>query len=117
MSWQTGHGVVLAAALAAFCLAGSSSPARAGDLIAHFHGNYCGTEAYDNTFRKRPIDALDAACKRHDRCYRKRRVSTYVCDQRLSAEAGRVAASARVSAEVRRKAGLLETVFAILAGW
>ncbi len=91
-------------------------PAIAGDLIAHFHGRYCGTEAMDPTFRTRPIDALDAACMRHDRCYRNHPGDTGGCDAGLARAASRLENSPRLNEDVRRKAGVLDAVFSLLSG-
>ena len=114
ITWLPGF---VPAVLIVACFAGVPSPAAAGDLIAHFHGNYCGNEASDPTFRKRPIDALDAACMRHDRCYLKHPNQTCGCNERLAAETGRLAQAPRLSEDLHQKARILETVFSVLSCW
>ena len=34
-----------------------------------FYGNYCGRGHGDPTYRTPPVDAVDAACREHNRCY------------------------------------------------
>ena len=34
-----------------------------------FYGNYCGRGHGDPTFNTPPVDAVDAACREHNRCY------------------------------------------------
>ena len=34
-----------------------------------FYGNYCGRGHGDPTYRIPPVDAVDAACREHNRCY------------------------------------------------
>lgn len=34
-----------------------------------FYGNYCGPGHGDPTYRTPPVDAVDAACREHNRCY------------------------------------------------
>ena len=53
-----------------------------------FHGNYCGPGNRPGT---RPVDALDAACMRHDACGRFNAVPSCACNARLQYEATAVA--------------------------
>ncbi len=32
------------------------------------YGNYCGWTNTDDAYKKEPVDCVDAACKRHDKC-------------------------------------------------
>ena len=34
-----------------------------------FYGNYCGRGHGDPTYRTPPVDAVDLACREHNRCY------------------------------------------------
>jgi len=38
-------------------------------LRSHEHGNYCSFLNLDPTYKKTPIDWIDAACMLHDQCY------------------------------------------------
>lgn len=67
-----------------------------------FHGNYCGKGQRGEGLPA--IDALDAACQRHDACYEASGYSSCACDATLKREAGVVADSPQVSLEVRRRA-------------
>ena len=53
-----------------------------------FHGNYCGPGSRPGT---RPVDALDAACMRHDACARFNALPSCACNARLQYEAAAVA--------------------------
>jgi hypothetical protein len=56
-----------------------------GELL--FHGNYCGPGSRPGA---RPVDALDAACMRHDTCSKKG-VPSCACNARFQYEAAAVA--------------------------
>jgi len=51
------------------------------------HGIYCGLGRTDSSYQHAGIDALDSACKRHDKCYDKRGNFNCSCDRILSGEA------------------------------
>jgi hypothetical protein len=53
-----------------------------------FHGNYCGPGGRPGT---RPVDALDAACMRHDACGRFNALPSCACNARLQYEAAAIA--------------------------
>lgn len=53
-----------------------------------FHGNYCGPGSRPGT---RPVDALDAACMRHDACARFNALPSCACNARLQYEAAAIA--------------------------
>jgi hypothetical protein len=53
-----------------------------------FHGNYCGPGSRSGT---RPVDALDAACMRHDACARFNALPSCACNARLQYEAAAIA--------------------------
>ena len=65
-----------------------SNPATNGELLVH--GNYCGLGSREGS---PPIDLLDAACMRHDRCTPAGGIPDCACNARLREEAAAVAAS------------------------
>lgn len=79
---------------------GSLSDVLTGRAL--FHGNYCGTGQRGEGMP--PLDALDAACMRHDACYDAAGYRSCSCDRRLKREAGVVSERPDVAAEVRRRA-------------
>ena len=66
--------------------AGDVHDLRRGPLL--IHGNYCGIGGRRGLA---PVDALDAACRRHDACTRSDVVLNCTCDERLEREAVAVA--------------------------
>ena len=79
----------------------AQNPVADGSLL--IHGNYCGpgNRGYD----KRPVDALDAACRRHDLCTPDGGVlPSCACNARLARDAGRVARDRRQPADLRQVA-------------
>lgn len=50
------------------------------------YGNYCGPGHGDDTGNTAPVDAVDAACRRHDLCYRDKGYFHCGCDGALIAE-------------------------------
>lgn len=67
-----------------------------------FHGNYCGKGQRGEGLP--PIDALDAACMRHDACYDTAGYSSCACDTALRREAATVSDDPGASLETRRRA-------------
>jgi hypothetical protein len=72
-----------------------------------FHGNYCGPGS--RGAGRPPIDALDAACMRHDACTPPpgRGLPTCSCHARLQREAEAVARNPRQPDDLRSLAGLV----------
>ena len=68
---------------------------RRGPLL--IHGNYCGI---GNRPGAPPIDALDAACMRHDACTHTNDLPSCRCDDRLRAEADEIAHDPATPAEI-----------------
>lgn len=91
----------------AFLQAGGAS-ARPVMLI---HGNYCGP---GNNAPLPPIDALDAACARHDACTPDVGLPSKACNLRLQAEAEGVASDGRQPEELRMMAGLVASGAAMM---
>ena len=67
-------------------IAGDGRHIDHGELL--FHGNYCGAGSRQGT---RPVDALDAACLRHDACARFNALPSCACNARLQYEAAAIA--------------------------
>jgi hypothetical protein len=67
-------------------VAGDGHHIDQGGLL--FHGNYCGPGGRPGT---RPVDALDAACMRHDACAHFNGLPSCACNARLQYEAAALA--------------------------
>lgn len=89
----------------ATCLASTAmvqpATARPAFLI---HGNYCGP---GNNAPLPPIDALDAACARHDACTPDDLLPTKSCNLRLEREAAEIANDPRQPNDLRSMAGFI----------
>jgi len=68
------------------------------------HGNYCGP---GNNGPRPPVDALDAACARHDACTPDGGLASRACNARLVREAGLVASDPTQPEDLRALAGLV----------
>jgi hypothetical protein len=68
------------------------------------HGNYCGP---GNNAPLPPIDALDAACARHDACTPDVGLPSKACNLRLEREAEAVARDPRQPDDIRSLAGFV----------
>ncbi|WP_244472578.1 MULTISPECIES: hypothetical protein [unclassified Methylobacterium] len=75
------------------------------------HGNYCGP---GNNAPLAPIDALDAACARHDACTPDEGLPARACNLRLQAEAEGVAQDSRQPAPLRALAGVVASGAAMM---
>lgn len=75
------------------------------------HGNYCGP---GNNAPAVPVDALDAACARHDACTPDGGLPSKACNLRLQVEAERVASDPRQPEDLRMMAGLVATGAAMM---
>ena len=100
---------------AAAALMAVSSPAFAQSTVEPFlggvlgtHGNYCG--AGGRATGLAPVDALDAACMRHDACARESALPACPCNERLSKEAMAVAIDTGAPIEERHAAALASEV-------
>ena len=103
--------LTLALILGAFTLA---TPVAAQDLTGPgqtprstllMHGHYCGPG--NDGMDVAPIDALDAACRKHDACTPDGDLPSCGCNRALKRDAGRVAASPREPQDLRAVAGLV----------
>ncbi len=97
-------------ALSFILAVGLASQAEAQSLrSAHgpawlIHGNYCGM---GNNAPRPPVDALDAACARHDACTPADGLPSQACNLRLQREAALIARDPRQPEDVRSMAELL----------
>lgn len=76
------------------------APLMHGALV--FHGNYCGPG--NKGAHPAPVDALDAACMRHDACVKDFEIPSCGCNARLAEEAAAVAADPSAPAAERQDA-------------
>jgi hypothetical protein len=93
--------------LLAACLAGpaaaQTAPLTRGPTLL-IHGNYCGP---GNNAPLAPIDALDAACARHDACTPNGGLPSRACNLRLQKEATWISRDPRQPDDLRAMAGLI----------
>lgn len=94
--------LLLGAILAGPALAQTAPMSRRPVML--IHGNYCGP---GNNAPLAPIDALDAACARHDACTPDGALPSQACNRRLQVEAGRVAEDPRQPDDLRMVAGIV----------
>ena len=92
-------------ALAAFlAVPADAQPAAFGGPKILIHGNYCGP---GNNAPLPPIDALDAACARHDACTPEGGLPSPACNLRLQRDAALISRDPRQSQNLRSLAGLV----------
>ena len=101
--------LILAAGLASSASA-QSSPTDQGPTLL-LHGNYCGP---GNNAPLPPIDALDAACARHDACTPSHGLASPACNARLQRDAASIAGDAREPEDVCTLAELVAVGAGIL---
>lgn len=97
--------------LTAFGLPASAQDASLRRPAMLVHGNYCGP---GNNAPAVPVDALDAACARHDACTPEGGLPSKACNLRLQMEAERVASDPRQPEDLRMMAGLVATGAAMM---
>lgn len=97
---------VAAPVLFAVCWSGSATaePSVGGGPTLLVYGNYCGM---GNNAPALPVDALDAACSRHDECTPDHDLPTKACNLRLEREAQAIALDPRQPGDVRMMASLV----------
>ncbi|MHB2207443.1 hypothetical protein [Methylobacterium sp. CM6257] len=95
---------ILAAGCAALAAPSYAQPAAFGGPKMLIHGNYCGP---GNNAPLPPIDALDAACARHDACTPQGGLPSQACNLRLQREATLISRDPRQPGDVRSLAGLV----------
>ncbi|APT29955.1 hypothetical protein MCBMB27_00664 [Methylobacterium phyllosphaerae] len=96
--------LLLAAGCAALAAPSYAQPAAFGGPKMLVHGNYCGP---GNNAPLPPIDALDAACARHDACTPNGGLPSQACNLRLQREATLISRDPRQPQDVRSMAGLV----------
>ncbi|WP_279358995.1 hypothetical protein [Methylobacterium indicum] len=94
--------LILACGLSAAALAPALAQDRPPALL--IHGNYCGP---GNNAPLPPIDALDAACARHDACTPRGGLASPACNARLQREASLIARDPRQPEDLRDAAGFV----------
>lgn len=82
---------------------------RRGPLL--IHGNYCGI---GNRPGMPPIDALDAACQRHDACTKTGKLPSCRCDERLRDEARAIATNPQTAPRLQILASATASAMAVL---
>lgn len=95
------------ALLLAVCFAGpalAQSDSASSRPTVLIHGNYCGP---GNNAPLPPIDALDAACARHDACTPDGGLPTKACNLRLQRDAALVARDPHEPDDLRALAGIV----------
>jgi len=78
-------------------------------LSLPFYGNYCGRGHGDPTGNTPPIDAVDAVCREHNRCYRLLGDFDRRCDRDLIESMP--SAIARTPSPIGKKAGVLALLY------
>jgi len=101
--------LVLATCLAPPALAQSDPLAHGPALL--LHGNNCGP---GNNAPLPPVDALDAACARHDACTPDGALASKACNLRLQREAELISRDPRQPDDLRALAGLVSAGASIL---
>ncbi|WP_342109646.1 hypothetical protein [Methylobacterium sp. SI9] len=96
--------LLLAAGYAVFAAPSQAQPAAFGGPKMLIYGNYCGP---GNNAPRPPIDALDAACARHDACTPDGGLPTEACNLRLQQDAALIARDPRQPEKLRSMAGLI----------
>src|SRR3954471_8574943 len=100
--------------LIALCCAGPSiaqAPSGLGQTKLLIHGNYCGP---GNNAPLPPIDALDAACARHDACTPDGALPSKACNLRLQRDAELISRDSRQPDDLRALAGLVSAGASIM---
>lgn len=92
--------------LIAACCVGPAlaEPGAMGEPKMLIHGNYCGP---GNNAPLPPIDALDAACARHDACTPYGGLPSQACNRALQRDAASVSRDLRQPDDLRALAGIV----------
>ncbi|WP_336490381.1 hypothetical protein [Methylobacterium nigriterrae] len=101
--------LILAVCLTSPALAQSTSFGHEPPVL--LHGNYCGL---GNNAPLPPVDALDAACARHDACTPADGLSSRACNLRLKRETEIISRDPRQPDDLRALAGFISVGAAAL---
>jgi hypothetical protein len=93
------------------CAPAPAQPSGLQQPAALIHGNYCGV---GNNAPWPPVDALDAACARHDACTPTGALPSRACNLRLAWETDRISRDPRQPDDVRALAGFIAAGAALL---
>eukprot|EP01111_Echinosteliopsis_oligospora_P013861 TRINITY_DN5086_c0_g1_i1.p1 TRINITY_DN5086_c0_g1~~TRINITY_DN5086_c0_g1_i1.p1 ORF type:complete len:145 (-),score=13.89 TRINITY_DN5086_c0_g1_i1:51-485(-) len=74
------------------------------------HGHYCGVNYGDATYAQDPIDAVDMACRNHDKCYDDQQYSDCLCDSKFIEELAAIDGKT-ISPQVKNIATLMSSWF------
>lgn len=113
----SGYNTMLSRTVLLFLLAvGFAAPAVAepgamGEPKMLIHGNYCGP---GNNAPLPPVDALDAACARHDACTPIGTMPSRACNARLQREADTISRDPKQPADLRATASFVAAGAALL---
>jgi hypothetical protein len=91
----------------------SDSELTQQQLSLPVYGNYCGFGHGDPTGNTPPVDAVDAVCREHDRCYALHGLFDRRCDQDFVESMPSAIASTK--SPIGKKAGLLGLLYFSLA--
>lgn len=75
------------------------------------YGVYCGNGNKDPSYATPGVDALDEACKRHDKCWDDKGRVSCTCDKALSAETAALTVRMDLSSHTRETAALVSAFF------
>ncbi|MCJ2094554.1 hypothetical protein MKK67_18950 [Methylobacterium sp. J-072] len=91
-------------------LAAGVGPAKADPALL-IHGNYCGP---GSNAPLPPVDALDAACARHDACWPATGLPPQACNLRLQRDAARIARDPREPDDLRAAANVIALAASVM---
>jgi len=114
MSKKLAAPILIATTLIATTLAGPTSAwaqSATRRPVMLIHGNYCGP---GNNAPLAPIDALDAACARHDACTPDEGLPSKACNRRLQDEAEALANNPGQLPDIRMVAGIVASGAAMM---
>lgn len=94
-----------------FAAPAMADPGAMGEPKMLIHGNYCGP---GNNAPLPPIDALDAACARHDACTPNGTMPSRMCNARLERAANAISHDPKQPADLRAAAGFVAAGAAML---
>ena len=88
---------------------GDTKALQRGPLL--LHGNFCGVGGRPGLA---PLDALDAACQRHDDCTTTGALPSCACNERLKSEAAAIVADPAASTDLKALSAAVVASMAVL---